>query len=194
MPDIRVVARSCRELSAPEVTRLLRYAYHEERLLAVFILIEQFQKGDARKRMRIFRLYMRNRKWINNWDLVDVSAPYIVGPQLEHADRSLLYDLARSRGLWDRRIAVLTTLYFIRQGEYGDSIALCTRLLNDSEDLIHKACGWMLREIGKRDRRVLERFLDRHAAVMPRTMLRYAVERLPATSRRIHMAARAHGR
>ena len=162
---------------------------HEERLLALFILTRRFQRGGAAERARIFGQYLRHRKWINNWDLVDSSAPYVIGPQLEHGDRHLLYDLARSRRLWDRRIAVLATLHFIRQRDYADAVALCTQLLGDGEDLIHKACGWMLREIGHRDRRTLERFLDRHAAGMPRTMLRDAVERLPERGRRRYMAA-----
>lgn len=190
VPDVRLVARACGTLPSREVVRLLRSPYHEARLLAVFVLTQRFDRSGPDERARIFRLYLRHRRRINSWDLVDASAPRIVGPQLERVGRQLVYDLTRSPRLWDRRIAVLATFHLIRQGAYRDSLRLCARLLNDPEDLMHKACGWMLREVGDREPRALEGFLDRHAAVMPRTMLRYAIEHLPAAERRAYLDAR----
>ena len=190
VPQTRLVARACRDLSAGSIQSLVRSKFHEERLLGLLILTRQYQRGRTAARNSLFRLYLRNRKWINNWDLVDSSAPYIVGPHLEQSDRKLLAQLAASNRLWDRRIAVLATFHFIRNGDFSDALRLCQRLLDDREDLMHKACGWMLREIGNRDRQALERFLARHASTMPRTMLRYAVEKLPGPSRRRFMDAR----
>jgi 3-methyladenine DNA glycosylase AlkD len=190
VPHTRLVARTCADLSPASIQSLIQSPFHEERLLGLLILGRQYQRGTTARREALFRLYLRNRKWINNWDLVDSSAPYVVGPHLERSDRSLLSQLAGSNRLWDRRIAVLATFHFIRNGDFTDAFRLCERLLADREDLMHKACGWMLREIGNRDRRALERFLARHASTMPRTMLRYAIERLPEPSRRRFMAAR----
>jgi 3-methyladenine DNA glycosylase AlkD len=190
VPQTRLVARACADLPAGSIQALLRSPFHEERLLGVLILTRQYQRGTKANRDALFRLYVRNRKWINNWDLVDSSAPYVVGPHLERSNRTLLTQLAASNRLWDRRIAVLATFHFIRNGDFSDAFNLCQKLLADREDLMHKACGWMLREIGNRDRQALERFLTRHAPTMPRTMLRYAVERLPEPSRRRFMAAR----
>ena len=189
VPQTRLVARTCADLSPRSIRSLIQSPFHEERLLGLFILTRQYQRGTADKRKALFRLYLHSRKWINNWDLVDSSAPYVVGPHLERSDRRLLSQLAKSNRLWDRRIAVLATFHFIRNGDFSDALSLCERLISDREDLMHKACGWMLREIGNRDRRTLERFLARHARVMPRTMLRYAVERLPTSSRRRFMTA-----
>jgi 3-methyladenine DNA glycosylase AlkD len=192
VPQTRAVARQCARLSRRDVVALLRSPYHEERLLALIVLTRQFQRGTEAGRRSLFRLYVDHRMGVNNWDLVDASAPYIVGPHLERRSRALLDRLAGSRRLWDRRIAVLATLHFIRNGEYGPTLSLCERLLTDREDLIHKACGWMLREVGRRDRRGLERFLRRHATVMPRTMLRYAIEHWPPSVRRRYMARPAN--
>jgi 3-methyladenine DNA glycosylase AlkD len=191
VPQTRLVARTCADLSPQAITLLLRSPYHEDRLLGLLILTRQYERGTAAERQVLFRLYMQNRLWINNWDLVDSSAPYIVGPQLQRAGRNLLARLAMSKRLWDRRIAVLATFHFIKNGDFSDAFRLCERLLADPEDLMHKACGWMLREIGKRDRHALEQFLNRHAAAMPRTMLRYAIERLPQSSRRSYLNARS---
>jgi 3-methyladenine DNA glycosylase AlkD len=165
---LRRLARSYQDLSTTEVSRVLSSAWHEERLLALLILVRQYQIGSARQRNAIYRLYLRCRAQINNWDLVDCSAEHIVGAQLRSGDRAIMQRLAMSPRLWDRRIARL--------------------LLADQHDLIHKAVGWMLREIGKRDRAVLESFLRQHGKRLPRTMLRYATERFPAKLRRRYLA------
>jgi 3-methyladenine DNA glycosylase AlkD len=190
VPVIRRLAREYGELPERALVLLLRSEWHEARLLALCILAERHGQGDAAARDRIFRLYLRERRWINNWDLVDASAPQIAGPHLRRGNRGLRERLARSPRLWDRRIAVVATHHDIRLGEFGATLALARRLLRDEEDLMHKAVGWMLREVGKRDRRVLERFLRRHAHRMPRTMLRYAIERFPERERRRYLAQR----
>jgi 3-methyladenine DNA glycosylase AlkD len=156
---------------------LLQSPYNESRLLALLILVTQTKKAHASTRRKICDLYLANRPRLYNWNLVDSSAPSIVGNYLVDKDRSVLMELAKSTVLWDRRIAVLATFAFIRNNDFGDTLALCKLLLGDSEDLLHKACGWMLREVGKRDAGVLEDFLRRHQQQMPRTMLRYAIER-----------------
>jgi 3-methyladenine DNA glycosylase AlkD len=191
VPAQRVIARRFRDLPLAEVDTLLRSPIHEERLTALLILVEQFTRTrgtDPAHRERIFRLYMRRRPFINNWDLVDSSAAPIVGGWL--ADKpantriELLARLARSRSLWSRRVAMLATLHFIIGGDHRLAIRIATLLVHDEHDLIHKAVGWMLREVGKRaSPDALQRFLAVHAATMPRTTLRYAIERLPAAER-----------
>lgn len=187
VPAIRQVARANRELPLTETRRLLRSEYHEDRLAALVILVIQFEKADESERRKIFDLYLANTRFINNWDLVDVSAPRIVGAYLADKDRAVLDHLARSTSLWERRIAVLATFWFIRDGDFADALRIARALLNDEHDLIHKAVGWMLREIGKRDMRAEEAFLHRHCRTMPRTMLRYAIERMPPSRRREYM-------
>lgn len=169
------------------VVTLLHSPWHEERLLALLILVGQYVSADARMRQTIHQLYLRNTKSINNWDLVDTSAPQIVGAHLEMRDRRVLRRLARSTSLWERRIAMIATYHFIKQGDFRDALAVAELLLNDDHDLIHKAAGWMLREVGKRDRRAAERFLRKHSRAMPRTMLRYAIEKFPQPLRRKYM-------
>jgi 3-methyladenine DNA glycosylase AlkD len=183
VPAIRRVSRQFRQLGLADVERLLRSAYNEERLLALLILVATYRAGDAHKREVVCGCYLRNRSRINNWNLVDASAPYILGAHLLRRKRALLYQLARSPNLWERRMAVLATFAFIREDDFGDTLELTRRLLDDQRELMHKACGWMLREIGKRDRSVLERFLLEHHRAMPRTMLRYAIERFPPARR-----------
>jgi 3-methyladenine DNA glycosylase AlkD len=146
-------------------------------------LIKAFDQGSKAQKSRIFRMYLRNTKYINNWDLVDASAERIVGTYLMDTPRTILYELARSKSLWERRIAVLSTFHFIKQGEFSDTFKLARILLKDEHDLIHKAVGWMLREIGKRDLNAEQTFLKKHCKEMPRTMLRYAIERFPETVR-----------
>jgi 3-methyladenine DNA glycosylase AlkD len=158
-------------------------------LLALVILSSQFEKGDAQTRKSICDLYLANTERVNNWDLVDLSAPHIVGAHLQNRSRRPLYRLAKSTSLWERRIAILATFHFIRENEFDDTLRIAELLLQDEEDLIHKAVGWMLRELGKRDLATEERFLDDHAAEMPRTMLRYAIERFPERKRRAYMRA-----
>jgi 3-methyladenine DNA glycosylase AlkD len=184
VPFIRKVAQQFKDMPLNDTVKLLRSRIHEQRLLALFILVGQFNKGDAKAKDKIFKAYLANTKYINNWDLVDLSAPNIVGAFLLDKDRKLLYKLAQSRLLWERRIAVLATFAFIRQHQFGDVLRIAEVLLHDEHDLIHKAVGWMLREVGKRDKGVEELFLNNHAKIMPRTMLRYAIERFPENKRR----------
>jgi 3-methyladenine DNA glycosylase AlkD len=183
VPLLRRMGRQFRDLSLTDCGKLLQSPFNEERALALMVLIDHYKRGDAAEREAVFRLFVRHRRFVNNWNLVDLSAPLIPGPHLAPRDRALLFKLIRSRVLWDRRIAVLATFHFIRQGDFRDTFKLVELLLTDKHDLMHKACGWMLREIGKRDEPVLEGFLQRHAAVMPRTMLRYAIERFPPKKR-----------
>lgn len=188
VPAQRAVARRFRDLPLEDSEALLTSPIHEERLTALCILVDQFTRGDARTRGRIFRLYMRRLRFINNWDLVDTSAAPIVGAWLEDKPRTLLDRLARSPHLWSRRVAMLATFHYIHRGDHRDAIRIATILVNDRHDLIHKAVGWMLREVDKRaSPAALTRFLERHAATMPRTMLRYAIERLPAAKRKLWM-------
>jgi 3-methyladenine DNA glycosylase AlkD len=184
VPATRKVARQADGLSFADVRNLLHSKFHEERLLALLILVHRFERGDGQTRQCIFDLYLRETKFINNWDMVDLSAPNIVGNWLLARPRGLLKELAGSKNLWERRIAMLATFAFIRAGQFEDTFRLCRRLLGDSHGLMHKACGWMLREVGKRDVVVLEKFLQAHAGEMPRTMLRYAIERFPERKRK----------
>jgi len=182
-PVIRKLAQQFYLLPLTAVSKLMHSGVHEERSLAHAILRLKFEKGPDAGRKKIFDFYIRNRRAIRAWDGVDDSAPYIVGPYLLDRDKKLLYQLARSARLWDRRIAMVSTWWFIRQGHTEDTLKLAAILLKDKEDLIHKATGWMLREVGKRDLAALQRFLQAHCRTMPRTMLRYAIERFPETER-----------
>jgi 3-methyladenine DNA glycosylase AlkD len=184
VPDVRRVARNHRELSVDELSELLRSAIHEERLAALILLVRRYPSAPE----RIYDLYLASTAHINNWDLIDGSAPHIVGAHLLERPRDVLYRLVESDSVWERRIAVLATFAFIRAGDYDDTLALCERLLDDRHDLIHKATGWMLREIGNRDRQTMVAFVERHRARMPRTMLRYAIEKLEPAERKQLMA------
>jgi len=187
VPEQRKVARQFRDLPLTEIDKLLASKIHECRLTALLVLVGQYQKADAATRERIVEFYLAHTPRINNWDLVDSSASYILGVHLLHADekkRKILYRLAKSKDLWERRIAIIATLAFIRNNEYADTLALAELLLSDSHDLIHKATGWMLREVGKRSPDTLREFLRAHATQMPRTMLRYAIERFPDEERK----------
>lgn len=190
LPQLRKIAREYRDMPLKHVTLLLKSAWHEERLLALLILVSQYARGDERTRTTIHELYLRHTRWINSWDLVDSSAAQIVGAHLEHRDRRTLRRLARSRVVWERRMAIIATYHYIRRGEFTDALAIAELLRDDGHDLVHKAVGWMLREIGNRDRTVEERFLRTHAARMPRTMLRYAIEKFPVSQRRKYLARR----
>lgn len=187
VPVLRKLARKYRQLPRTEVLTLLTSAYHEDRLLALLILVQAFARGDDPAKHTIYQTYLGHTQWINNWDLVDASAHKIVGPYLERRDREPLYVLAQSASLWERRIAIIATLHYIRLGQFGDTLAIAKILLCDPEMLIHKAVGWMLREVGKRDREVEETFLRSHYRVMPRTMLRYAIERFPEPTRQAYL-------
>ncbi|MCC7010792.1 MAG: DNA alkylation repair protein [Acidobacteria bacterium] len=194
---VRASVRAHSHASLAVLETLLTSRWHEERTLALLILVRQHAAGTPEQRRRIVSMYLRHRKHVNNWDLVDCSAPGILGAHWADADGGRLAELAASPSVWDRRIAVLATAWDIRQGRFDRTFALAEQLLGDPHDLIHKAVGWMLREVGKQDRRALEQFLDRHAATMPRTMLRYAVEKFPTTLRQEYLGrprARRDGR
>jgi 3-methyladenine DNA glycosylase AlkD len=187
VPDQRRVAKKYRKAPLTDVSELLRSEIHEHRLTALFILTEQFNKGNEETRRRIVDLYLNNTAYVNNWDLVDSSAHKILGEWLIDKERGLLYELARSESIWERRISVISTFAFIRRGDLVDAVALAEALVDDEHDLIHKASGWVLREVGKKDQSVLEKFLLDHYKTMPRTMLRYSIERLPEELRRFFM-------
>ncbi len=187
VPVIRGVAGEFRALPFAEAKRLLSSAFHEDRLAALIILIRQFKKGDEPLRERIYRLYIASARWVNNWDLVDTSAPHILGAWLEDKDRAPLYLLARSENLWERRMAMLATQWYIRKGDFEDALRLAALLASSEEDLMHKAVGWMLREVGARDREREEAFLARRYKTMPRTMLRYAIEHFPEARRQAYL-------
>ncbi len=188
VPDQRQVARMFYQVATlKEIESLLRSPWHEERLTALLILVAQFKRAPESARERIYKLYLKNTKYINNWDLVDLTAPNIVGEWLMQRDRKILYRLAKSKLLWNRRIAILATFTFIRAGQFTDTIKIAEILMTDKHDLIHKAVGWMLREMGKRDVVPLEVFLDKHVSHMPRTMLRYAIEKLPEHQRKYYL-------
>ncbi len=189
VPVTRKLAHKYRDLPERSVLALVKSPYHEERLLAILILVKQYERSKGADRSRIADVYLLHRAYVNNWDLVDSSAHLILGPELFGKDLSLLDDLVTSESLWDRRIAVMATYHFIRQGEFSTTLDFAERLLEDPEDLIHKCTGWMLREIGKRDAALLREFLGRHAGRMPRTMLRYAIEKLPEKERKDWLAA-----
>lgn len=173
VPEQRKIAKKYKELPLKEVEKLLQSSVHEHRLTALFMLINQFEKGNKKE---VYDLYYKNRKYVNNWDLVDSSAHKIMGEYLMDKKRDVLYKLAKSKSLWDRRIAMLSTFTFIKNNEFDDTLAIAEILVNDEHDLIHKAVGWMLREIGKRDPKPEIKFLRKHHKTMPRVMYRYAVE------------------
>jgi 3-methyladenine DNA glycosylase AlkD len=187
VPTLRTVSREFRSLPHDDLESLLNSPIHEERHLALMILVLQVGKHDKAFRRTAFDFYLRNTKCINNWDLVDCSAPQVVGGYLLDKSRNPLFQLSKSKSLWERRIAILSTLHFIRNHDFADTLTISQNLLRDEEDLIHKATGWMLREVGKKDTTVLEAFLDQHAAVMPRTMLRYAIEHFSPDQRRVYL-------
>lgn len=177
VPEQRKIAKKYSDITLKELHGLLSSPIHEHRLVALLILIIKYRKSDGKGKQEIFGFYLEHTKYINNWDLVDLSAGYILGEYLGDKDRSTLYKLAKSDNLWERRIAVMSTFAFIRNNRFEDTLRISEMLLNDPHDLIHKAVGWMLREIGKRDMKTEEEFLKKHYQKIPRTMLRYAIER-----------------
>ncbi len=185
---VRGLAKEFRTLPLVEIETALHSDWHDERAVALLILTLQFKKADATTRRAIYNLYLVNTKHVNSWALVDCSAPHLVGAYLFDKSRKPLDKLLRSKSLWERRIAMVATQYFIRQGEFADTLRIAGRLLDDREDLIHKAAGWMLREVGDRDQRSLEGFLREHHRSMPRTMLRYAIEKFPPKKRKAYLA------
>lgn len=186
VPVIRKAVKRYKDASLDVITKLLGSEYHEIRLFSLLMMVHRYSKSQE-QRKDIYDLYLSNTKYINNWDLVDSSAHYIVGAYLEDKDRSVLYSLVNSKSLWERRISILSTFYFIKNNDYKDSLLIAQKLLHDKEDLIHKAVGWMLREIGNRDLEAEESFLKKHYKIMPRTMLRYAIEKFDEKKRQKYL-------
>lgn len=191
VPALRKLAREFKHVGIDDAAALLQSKHHETRLLALFILTLIFERGDEATRRTVYDLYLANARRVNNWDLVDASAHKIVGEYLVERSRKPLYRLARSKSLWERRIAVIATFRFIRDGDFDDALAIAEMLVDDDHDLMHKAVGWMLREVGNRDRAAEEGFLRRHQKTMPRTMLRYAIEKFPERRRKRYLAGTA---
>jgi 3-methyladenine DNA glycosylase AlkD len=187
VPKQRAVAKKYAGLPMRDIGRLLASPIHEHRLVALLMLVNTYKKADLKNRRKILDFYIKHMKLINNWDLVDLSAPNILGDYLLDKERSLLYKLALSKNLWERRIAIISTMAFIKNNDFSDTMRIAELLLKDSHDLIHKSVGWMLREVGKRDPKAEEDFLERHCRHMPRTMLRYAVERFDDKKRKIFL-------
>ncbi len=188
VPQSRSIAKKYLALPLSEVQKLLASPIHEHRFIALEILIFKYERTDEQE--KIVNFYLKNKKHINNWDLVDTSASYILGNWLIDKDTTILYTLAHAKNLWERRIAIVATAAFIRNGQFADTLALAEILVRDTEDLMHKAVGWMLREVGKKSEKTLTAFLDTHVSHMPRTMLRYAIERFPEKKRKKYLHAK----
>ena len=187
VPVLRQLVKEVENLPITEIKKLLRSRIHEERLIALLMLVRRYSRADEPNRKQIYDLYLQNTSFVNNWDLVDLSAHYIVGPYLADKSRAPLYRLAESDSLWERRIAIMSTFHFIKNGEFSETLVISKLLLSDTKDLIHKAVGWMLREIGKRHLQTEENFLKKHYRKMPRTMLRYAIEKFPEHKRQAYL-------
>ncbi|OGJ21666.1 DNA alkylation repair protein [Candidatus Pacearchaeota archaeon RBG_13_36_9] len=187
VPKQRQIAKKFKELEMSEIQELLNSKVHEKRLIALLILVEQFKKSGGKGKQKIFDFYLNNTKKINNWDLVDLSAPNIIGAFLLDKKRDVLYELARSENLWEKRISIISTAAFIRNKDFEETIKISEILLKDEQDLIHKAVGWMLREVGKKDEECLIKFLNRNYKIMPRTMLRYSIEKFPEEKRQKYL-------
>jgi len=184
VPVIRTIVKKYEsQLSINEIVSLLHSRWHEDRLCALLFFVSMIRKADDAKQKTIYETYMGNTAFINNWDLVDLSAPQVCGFYLQNRSHAPLFTLAESASLWDRRIALLSTFHFIKQSSFDDTLFIIEKLLSDREDLIHKACGWMLREIGKRDLDCEQTFIKKHYSKLPRTALRYAIERFPENVR-----------
>jgi 3-methyladenine DNA glycosylase AlkD len=188
VPDLRRLARANRDLPLADVLALLHSKWHEERLVALLILVDAHERGTSALQLKIHRAYLANTAYVNNWDLVDASAEQLVGCHIAESGTKLIERLVRSKSLWERRIAMIATFHTIKQNEFAPTLLIAERLLDDEHDLMHKAVGWMLREVGKRDEKIERAFLDRHAMHMPRTALRYAIERFPNADRRRYLA------
>ena len=189
VPVSRKISRQFKNLSLNDLSKVIKSKIHEERLIALFILVGRMQKANEKEREKIYKFYLKNLKYINNWDLVDLSADKIIGEYLFDKKRELLFKLVKGN-LWERRIAVLSSFNFIKKNDYSTTLKICKLLLTDKEDLIHKATGWMLREIGKRDLKTEEDFLKLYYKKMPRTMLRYAIEKFPERKRKSYLLGR----
>jgi len=187
VPPMRALSKQYPDADLKTIATLLDSRYHEERFFALLLLMQLYQRGGNAEQAAAYKLYLGSTHRINNWDLVDVSAPHIVGRHLQDRPRGILRKLARSNSLWEKRISIISTLYFIRLNDFGDTLRIAETLICDEHDLMHKAVGWMLREVGKRDLATEEEFLMQHYRNMPRTMLRYAIERFPETKRKNYL-------
>lgn len=187
VPKQRQVAKKYIDLDLKELQKLLSGKIHEHRLTSLLILVDKYKKADEALKKKIFNFYLKSSKNINNWDLVDLSAPNIIGDFLLNKDKLILYKLAKSKNLWEKRISILATYAFIKNNQFNDTLKISQILLKDSHDLIHKAVGWMLREVGKRNQEIEEQFLKKHFQNMPRTMLRYAIEKFPEEKRKFYL-------
>jgi len=187
VPVQRITAKKYCNLALKDLQKLLDTKIHEYRLIALMILLFQYKKAEVLSKEKIIDFYLKNTRNINNWDLVDLSCQYILGDYLLDKPRKILYKLAKSKNIWEKRIAIISTFAFIKNKEFGDTLKISKILLHDKHDLIHKAVGWMLREAGKRDQAVLEYFLQKNFKTMPRTMLRYAIEKLSKQKRKFYL-------
>lgn len=190
VPKIREIAKAHAGLKLSELQKLIQSKIHEERLLALIILVQKNKSAEESDQTLYFRFYLKNLKHINNWDLIDGSADPILGKYLYERDKKLIFKLARSKNFWERRIAIMTTFYFIKREDFTYTLQVARILLRDTHDLIHKAVGWMLREIGERDLKTEERFLKKYYSKMPRTMLRYAIEKFPEKKRKAYLTGK----
>ena len=187
VPVIRQSVKKYKATSLSTIEKLLRSEYHEVRLFALLLLVLHYSKNNTEEQEKIYNIYLSNTQYINNWDLVDSSAHLIIGPYLENRDRSKLYELSKSSSIWERRMAIISTFYFIKNNQFNETLHISKLLLRDQEDLIHKAVGWMLREVGKRDLAKEVLFLKTHYQRMPRTMLRYAIEKFSKEDRQKYL-------
>ena len=188
VPESRKIAIKYKDMPFNDIKTLLKSKIHEERLIALLMLVHNYKNGNTAEKEKIYNFYLKNTKLINNWDLVDLTADKIIGAHLIDKDKSILYKLARSGNVWERRIAIISTFYFIRNGKYEETFRISKLLLNDKYDLIHKAVGWMLRELGKRNQEEEEKFLRKYFKNMPRTMLRYAIERFEEDKKKFYLS------
>jgi 3-methyladenine DNA glycosylase AlkD len=187
IPVLRKLAKKYQDMTCAEVGKLLTSKFHEDRMLALLLLLDKYSKANIAGKKQLYTMYLCNTRFINNWDLVDVTAHHIVGHYLMDKNREPLYRLAQSKILWERRIAIIATFHYIRQNKFDDTLEIAGMLIDDPHDLMHKAVGWMLREVGKRDLQAEEQFLKTYYRQMPRTMLRYAIERFPEAKRRAYL-------
>ena len=187
VPDIRKISKHYKNISFADTSILLKSRIHEERLLALLILVLRYSESNDHDKKKIYQAYLKNTRHINNWDLIDLTAYHIVGAFLEDKDKHPLYNLANSKSIWEKRISILSTFHYIKHGKFSETLRIAKILLRDEHDLIHKAVGWMLREVGKRDLQAEERFLKKHYKEMPRTMLRYAIEKFPESKRQAYL-------
>ena len=187
VPESRKIAKKYADLSFNEIRKLLKSQFHEERLVALLILVHNYQIGNEGQKNDVFDFYIRNTYLINNWDLVDLTADKIIGANLMDKEKNILYNLARSRNLWERRISIIATFHFIKKDNFYETFRIAEMLLDDRHDLIHKAVGWMLREVGKKNQKAEEAFLKKNYKKMPRTMLRYAIERFPENKKKFYL-------